>query len=178
MFPRILIVDDNLDDQFVQARTIRKIMPRGALLNCANSGEEAISYLIGEGKFSDRERFPFPTLLITDLNMPNGDGLSLLAFINNNPAWSVVPRIVFSSSTDDDDVRTAFMLGASAYHRKPLQLADTEKRLASILAYWSTSLVPPVDSCGRLLVGAVRGTRGNRYPPAEGNGNMERPPPA
>lgn len=34
-----------------------------------------------------------------DLNMLNGDGLSVLAFIQHNPAWSVVPRIIFISST-------------------------------------------------------------------------------
>lgn len=150
-------------------------MPPGATLNFVNCGDDAIAYMIGEGEFSDRGKFPFPTLIITDLDMLNGDGLSVLAFIENNPAWSVVPRVVFSSSNDSDDVRTAFMLGASAYHRKPLRLEETEKCLAAILGYWSTSLVPPVDSSGRVQVSTFPGLRGKRFPPAEGNGTMERP---
>ena len=176
MFPRILIVDDDLDDQFVEERALRKTMPAGATLNFANCGDEAVAYMIGEGVFADRARFPFPTLLITDIEMPHGDGLSVLAFIRHNPAWSVVPRIVFSSSTDEDDVRAAFMLGASAYHQKPLDIQGTEKCLAGILTYWSGSLVPPVDPSGRLLVGAFHGGCGGRYPPPQGTDKMQRPP--
>ena len=174
MVHRILIVDDDLDDQFVENRAIRKVMSPGSTLNFVNCGDDAVSYMVGEGKYSDRAKFPFPTLIITDLEMPSGDGMSVLAFIRNNPAWSVVPRVVFSSSDDWDDVRTAFMLGASAYHRKPLQLAETERCLAAILSYWSSSLVPPVDCNGRVLVSTLPGLRGKRFPPAEGNGTMER----
>lgn len=174
MVPRILIVDDDLDDQFVEGRSLRKLMSTGSTLNFASSGDEAIAYLIGEGEFSDRVKFPFPTLVITDLEMPNGDGFSILAFIRNNPAWSVVPRVVFSSSDNCDDVRTAFMLGASAYHRKPLQVEETERCLTAILRYWSSSLVPPVDSSGRVQVSTVPGARGDRFPPAEGSGSMKR----
>lgn len=169
-------MDDDLDDQFIATRSLQKVMPRGATLNHTECGDDAIAYMIGEGPFADRERFPFPTLLITDLNMPNGDGLSVLAFMQHNPAWSVVPRIVFTSSTNEDDVRTAFFLGASAYHVKPDTLRQTEECLRGILQYWATSLVPPVDACGRVLVSVHAGARANRYPPPEASRVMLRPP--
>lgn len=103
-------------------------------VNVVSSGDEGIEYMIGEGKFADRTKYPFPTLVITDLNMDQGDGFDVLEFMQNNPAWSVVPRVVFSSSDDDDDVRTAFLLGASVYHLKPAQSTDLEKSFGT---YWN-----------------------------------------
>lgn len=44
--------------------------------------------------------------------MADGDGFHVLEFLENNPAWNVVPRLMFSNSAHDDDVRTAYMLGA------------------------------------------------------------------
>jgi CheY-like chemotaxis protein len=176
MHPRILIVDDDVDDQFISVRALRQAMPQGGTLNCASSGNEAVAYMIGEGQFADRTRYPFPTLLITDLNMADGDGLAVLAFMHGNPGWSVVPRIVFSSSDNEDDVRTAFLLGASAYHLKSVDPRHNETCLSGILRYWATSLVPPVDEQGRLLVTAIAGTRGERFPPPPDSGErMQRP---
>lgn len=172
---RILLVDDDADEQFFTSRALRKILAIGATVNVVASGDEAIAYMIGEGKFADRKEFPFPSLVITDLNMEDGDGFDVLEFMQANPGWSVVPRIVYSSSDDDDDVRTSFMLGASAYHQKPGQTEGTEKLLREILEYWASSHVPPVDETGRLLVTKNVGRRGGRYPQITGGKLMTRP---
>lgn len=131
--------------------------------------------MIGEGKFADREAYPFPTLIITDLNMPHGDGFHVLEFLRGNPEWRVVPRIVLSSSEDDDDIRTAFLLGASAYHVKRSTATELEADLREILSYWASSKVPPVDTDGKLLRTQSAGHRGARYPQPEGGERMERP---
>lgn len=171
---RILLADDSLDEQFLTQRVLTKILPAGSTVRVVSSGNEAIAYMIGEGIFSDRESYPFPTLVITDLNMPEGDGFDVLEFIGSNPGWSVVPRIVLSSSDDQDDVRTAFYLGASAYHLKgaPERL-DSEMRL--IFEYWATSQVPPVDESGKLLKTTSDGKRGARFPQIEAGEVMKRP---
>ena len=171
---RILLADDSVDEQFLTKRALTKILPPGSAVRTVSSGNEAIAYMIGEGKFSDRESYPFPTLVITDLNMEDGDGFDVLEFLRSNPGWSVVPRIVFSSSDDEDDIRTAFFLGASAYHlkSKPTRL-DQEMR--QIFEYWATSQVPPVDESGKLLVTKSAGRRGDRYPQPQAGKVMKRP---
>ena len=53
----ILLVDDREDDRF----TVKRAMSKARMVNPvqeAGSGEEAIAYLRGEGKFSKREEFP------------------------------------------------------------------------------------------------------------------------
>jgi CheY-like chemotaxis protein len=90
----ILLVDDDLGRQFLTQHALRKTLSDRSTVHLANSGHEAIAYMMGEGEFSDRARHPFPTIVITDLNMPDGDGFDVLDFMRHNPEWNVVPRIM------------------------------------------------------------------------------------
>lgn len=173
---RVLVIDDDLDDQFFSQLALEKVLPAGSTVQTVNSGNQGIAFMIGEGKFSDRSAYPFPSLIITDLKMPDGDGFNVLEFLQNNPAWNVVPRLMFSSSDHEDDVRTAYMLGASAYHMKPTGKAETEQRMRSIVEYWASSEVPPVDRTGRVMGTNSAGRIGARYAkPVAGGASMERP---
>lgn len=172
---RILLADDNLDEQFLAERVLKKILPAGSTVHLVGSGNEAIAYMIGEGKFKDRKKYPFPTRLITDLNMADGDGFDVLEFVRSNPGWSCVPRIIFSSSKDEDDIQTAFLLGASAYHLKGSSLRELEEQMQWMIGYWASSEVPPVDENGRLLGTNSTGRKGARYARPKGGERMVRP---
>lgn len=173
---RVLVVDDDLDDQFFSQLALEKVLPLGSTVQVVNGGNQAIAYMIGEGKFSDRAIYPFPSLVITDLKMADGDGFNVLEFLKNNPAWNVVPRLMFSNSAHADDVRTAFMLSASAYHIKPVGRVETEQRMRSIVEYWAKSEVPPVDREGRILETNSAGRIGARYAkPHNAGTKMKRP---
>lgn len=170
----ILLVDDDLGQQFLTQRALKKALSPRSTVHLAKSGREAIAYMMGEGEFADRERHPFPTIVITDLNMPDGDGFDVLEFMQHNPEWAVVPRIMLSSSEDDDDVRTAYFLGASAYHIKHGGV-ELEACLRRLIEYWAGCQVPPVDETGRLLRTTSHGRCGARYPQLFGSAAMRRP---
>ena len=70
-------------------------------------GVEAIDYMTGEGKYSDRGKYPYPTFIMTDLKMPRADGFAVLEHLKANPAWATIPAVVLSASTDPDDIRTS-----------------------------------------------------------------------
>ena len=172
---RVLLIDSNRDDQYVEGFALVEVLKAGSTVNTVGSGDEAVAYMIGEGKFADREKFPFPTLIITDLSMEQGDGFDVLEFLAYNPAWSVVPRIIFAGSNNNDDVRTAYALGASAYHVKPASLADLKQRMRTIVEYWASSEIPPVDKTGLLLPTYNSGRKAARYPKPIAGAKMERP---
>lgn len=173
---RVLLIDDDIDEQFLSRLALEKALARLSTVQVVHSGNAAISYMIGEGKYADRQSYPFPSLVITDLKMQDGDGFNVLEFLQNNPAWNVVPRLMFSNSANDDDVRTAYMLGASAYHIKPMGQPELERRMQSIVEYWAGSEVPPVDINGRILPTQSLGRIGARYSkPVDGGAAMERP---
>jgi CheY-like chemotaxis protein len=172
---RVLLIDSNPADQFLEGHALEKALEAGSTLNTVSGGDEAVAYMIGEGKFADRDKFPFPTLIITDLKMEQGDGFDVLEFLAHNPAWSVVPRIVFTGSDYDDDVRTAYSLGASAYHVKPRGMEELRKQMLSIIEYWASSETPPVDKDGRLIPTGIKARIGARYPKPVAGQHMERP---
>jgi len=73
----ILVVDDNEDDITLMKRMFR----RSRILNpvqAVTTVENAICYLKAEGVYSDRARYPFPTLLFVDLRLSDGSGFDVL----------------------------------------------------------------------------------------------------
>jgi CheY-like chemotaxis protein len=159
----ILLVDDSADDL-----ELLRIVFRGLKIpnpiSCVRSGGEAIAYVNGEGKFAERVAYPYPNFILTDLNMPNGDGFALLENLKTHPAKSVVPAIVFSGSDDADDIKKAFLLGANSYFVKPAGLPELRHAVSTVYEYWKLVARPPVDDSGKLLPTESAGKLGERFP--------------
>ena len=66
---RILLIDNDINDQFLSQLALEKVLPAGSVVHTALSGDEAVAYMIGEGKFSNREIHPFPSLIITSAGL-------------------------------------------------------------------------------------------------------------
>ena len=161
--PTILIVDDSEDDQFLIKYTLKKVGVTDPI-HLLSDGVEAIAYMMGEGKYANREKFAYPTFIMTDLKMPRRDGFAVLEFLKSNPEWAVIPTIVFSASTDLDDIKKAYMLGASSYHVKPRTHGAMMHQMLVLHSYWMTCEVPEVDSTGRQKHTQSVGKLGERFP--------------
>lgn len=162
----ILVVEDDEHDQLFIRTALLKHLPSNSLIFTVNHARQAIAYLMAEGQYSDRVAFPFPTLIVTDLKMPVSDGFDLLDHRRANPQWITIPTVVLSSSTDPDDIRTAYLLGASSYHQKPQSFENLCTLAATIVSYWLSSLVPEVDVFGRQVLTRSEGKLGQRFPQA------------
>ena len=127
------------------------------------NGNEAIRYLTGEGKYAERSRFAFPGFLITDLKMAQGSGFVILEFLKRNPQLCIVPTLIFSASTDSDDVCKAYLLGAHAYLKKPTAFTDLVRLIKLFYEFWSECEVPEIDSVGHLLPTQSQGKLGETY---------------
>jgi len=112
-------------------------------LHIVRDGRELIAYLKGEPPFADPGR-QAPNIVLMDLKMPRMDGLDVLKWLRHNPDCSVIPVIIFSSSTLDQDVLQAYRLGANAYFEKPTDFQQLQAILLSILTFWSHARRPPV----------------------------------
>jgi CheY-like chemotaxis protein len=145
--PKILVVDDDLNDLMFIASAFRTV---GVLseLQTASSGDEAVAYLGGEGKYSDRSTYAFPDFVITDLKMPNGDGFSVLEHFKRNEVSAVIPIVVLSGSQDNDDIKKAYLLGASSYHVKPSSPLALRALVKALHDLWLMCEVPEVDRIG------------------------------
>jgi CheY-like chemotaxis protein len=128
-----------------------------------SGGRQAIAYMMGEGEFADRAKFAYPTFVLTDLHMSDGDGFSILEFLKTNPEWAIIPTIVLSHSANLDDIKSSYLLGASSYHIKPDSLTRMTQLILILHAYWMTCEVPEVDLTGRQLATDDRGRLSERF---------------
>lgn len=160
----ILIVDDQPNDLVFIENSFRAIGVTDPI-HLVHDGQEAISYMMGEGKYSDRSKYAYPTFITIDLKMPGADGFAVLEHLKNNPAWAIIPTVILTSSRDPDDIKKAYMLGASSYHVKPDSLEDLRQLLKVLHDYWMTCEVPQVDSTGHQLPTYSKGKLGERFAP-------------
>src|SRR5688572_4121291 len=94
--PTMLLVDDDADFLMFVERAFRKNGITSPI-HQVHDGKEAIAYMMGEGKFSDRNVYEYPTFILIDLKMPNTDGFTVLQHLKKNPEWAIIPTVVFSS---------------------------------------------------------------------------------
>ncbi len=158
----ILIVDDDANDLVLIERAFRDIGVTGPI-HTIIGGQEAIAYMLGHGKYSDRSVYAYPTFITTDLKMPGKDGFAVLEHLKINPEWAVIPTVVLTSSRDLDDIKKAYMLGASSYHVKPNTPDGLHQLLKVLHDYWMSCEVPEVDSAGRQLHTNSKGKLGERF---------------
>ena len=115
----ILVVDDDENDRFFIDLALQKTaLP--LLVKLTSDGAEAIAYLEGQGKFSDRNQFPLPSLIFVDLKMPRVTGFELLKWLKAQEVFRRIPAVVISSSGAQQDIDRAYDLGANVYLIKPV----------------------------------------------------------
>jgi CheY-like chemotaxis protein len=131
----ILLAEDNEDDILLMQRAFQKIDAKPAI-QVVRNGEEAIRYLEGEGEFADRKSFPFPALIISDLNMPRKDGFDLIKWLRAHPECFVIPIVVLTTSEPDGRIREAYRLGANACMRRPSTFDELLKLLRITTEFW------------------------------------------
>jgi two-component system chemotaxis response regulator CheY len=72
-------------------------------------------------------------LIITDINMPDINGLELIGFVKSNPAYQSIPLVIVSTEKSDEDKNRGMALGASAYVVKPFTKAELMKAVKGVL---------------------------------------------
>ena len=134
--PTLLIVEDSEDDIFFVQRIFQQIGAR-CDLQFARDGIEAIDYLSGKGRFSDRGAYPLPTVILMDLKMPRMNGFEVLEWMQKQPEIKLIPTVVVTSSTLQEDVTRAYRLGANAVMNKPVDKDSLTQMLKTFHVYWT-----------------------------------------
>jgi two-component system chemotaxis response regulator CheY len=103
----ILVVDDSAAMRSLLVSALETLGPLNIVQ--ANNGFEALRML-------PREHID---LVLTDINMPDINGLELLSFMRNNPLYKDVPVVVISTEGSRKDIEKGLALGANEYLVKP-----------------------------------------------------------
>ncbi len=160
--PTILVVDDDPNDLLLIQMAFKAVGVTSRV-QTAESGHEAVDYLVGEGKFADRSEYPYPDFVLTDLKMPGLDGFAVLEHLKRNPESAIIPTVILSGSQDNDDIKKAYLLGASSYHVKPSGAGELRALVKVLHDYWMMCEAPAVDIDGKQLATHGRHKLGERF---------------
>jgi CheY-like chemotaxis protein len=140
----VLLAEDDPDDVLLTQIAFERARLANPL-QVVRDGEEAIAYLRGEGAFADRERFPFPILLLLDLRMPRADGFQVLEWLRTQTEFGHLPVAIMTSSDHDPDISRAYGLGADSYLIKPPSATAMLDLVQRLHAYWLILNEAPVS---------------------------------
>ncbi len=139
----VLLVEDDLNDVFLVKRAF-KLARMERPPQVVTDGEEAISYLLGEGKYADRAAHPLPSLIVMDIKMPRKSGFEVLEWVKQQPGpLRRIPIVIVSGSDYPADINRAYELGANAYMVKPMDYRAVEHLFDSITHYWGWECAKP-----------------------------------
>jgi two-component system chemotaxis response regulator CheY len=118
----VLIVEDSATTRAMIKAVIEDMGEDFAALE-ANTGFEALKLL-------PQEQFD---LIITDINMPDVNGLELINFVKSNPNYRHIPMIIVTTERSMEDKERGLALGASAYVTKPFRAEELQDAIAKTL---------------------------------------------
>lgn len=131
----ILLVDDDPHDVLLVQQACRKAKLRHEI-QVVHDGERAIAYLAGTGSYHDRTLFPYPVLVLLDLDLPKHSGLEVLTWIRRHAKGRRLSVVIFTSSHESDDIHRAYDLGANSYLLKPVDVEALVHVVKMLEMYW------------------------------------------
>jgi CheY-like chemotaxis protein len=97
------MVEDNPRDEALTLRALKKSNIANDVV-VTRDGVEALDFLFGTGRYSERDTTEMPLLILLDLKLPKVDGLQVLQRIRTDEHTKRVPVVVFTSSSEDEDL--------------------------------------------------------------------------
>jgi len=131
----ILLVDDSDDDCTLMRRAFAKSHVLNPVL-AVHSGQEAIDYLSGTGKYANRAEYPLPALILLDIKMPGLSGLDVLRWVRSQPGLRTLRVVMLTTSSDLRDMNSAYQLGANSFLTKPVDFERFVEVTRALSGYW------------------------------------------
>ena len=124
----LLLVEDNPSDEELTLRSLKKHNIVNEVV-VARDGVEAVEYLLDDSK-------QLPDLVLLDHKLPRLSGLEVLQRIRTEERTKMLPVVVLTSSSQDEDIVSSYRMGANSYVRKPVRFSDFSEAVRQLGVYW------------------------------------------
>ncbi len=131
----IMVVEDNPDDEELTLRALRQ----GKIANeivVTRDGNEALEFVFGKGQYAGRNLERMPAVILLDLKLPKLSGLEVLKQLRSDPRTKLIPVVVLTSSSEDEDMLRSYQVGANSYVRKPVEFSSFANAVSQLGMYW------------------------------------------
>jgi CheY-like chemotaxis protein len=112
-----MLVDDSHEDAVLIRRSLKQAGLKDPVFHI-HDPRDAVAYLGGEGKHSDRRKYPLPDILLLDLKMPELDGFQLLKWARSQPHLARLVIVVVTRTDDPRLIQMCYQLGANTFLSK------------------------------------------------------------
>lgn len=135
----VLIVEDDAADVFMIEEALAEwhIPTR---LHVTNDGEQGTDFLRRRGAYADAPR---PAFVLLDLNMPRKNGFEVLSDIKSDRDLSIIPIVVFTTSSAQEHVLRSYRTHANAYVVKPSSFDEYQLAVRTIDQFYSQVVTRP-----------------------------------
>ncbi len=125
MLDKLLLIDDDIDELFLFEQALQEINI-SPVIYYAENGLDALNRL-NSNEIKD------PKIIFSDINMPVMDGWQFLKKIKSHNSYKQIPVIIYSTSSNKNEVARALELGATYFFTKPEHYEQLKYKLQSII---------------------------------------------
>jgi two-component system, response regulator len=138
----ILLVEDNPDDEELTLRALRQARIANEIV-VARDGSQALEFLFGTGAHAGRDLSKMPSLVLLDMKLPKLSGIDVLNRMRADARTRLLPVVVFTSSSEDEDMLSSYRSGANSYVRKPVGMSAFSHAVQQLGMFWMVTNEPP-----------------------------------
>jgi len=138
----ILLVEDSPQDAELTLRSFKKQNLANRVFT-VEDGAEALDFMLGRGKYAERDLDHSPKVVLLDLKLPKVSGLEVLRVLKQDERTRSIPVVIVTSSREDPDIKAAYGLGANSYVVKPVDFDAFADAVSTLGMYWLLVNQPP-----------------------------------
>ena len=120
----VLLVEDQLDASDLLERLVRQAYGEADITTCIT-----VSHALAQ---MDRRW----SLALIDLRLLDGSGIDVLRRMRSHPVTCLVPVVVLTSSSEEEDMLDSYQAGANSYIRKPVGFSEFVEVVSGLGVYW------------------------------------------
>jgi DNA-binding response OmpR family regulator len=132
---RILLVEDNPDDETLALRALRK-SEIASKVDVVRDGQEALDYMFRNGAYQSLRDTEAPCVILLDIQLPKLNGIEVLRCIRQNQKTALVPVVLLTSSDEEKDMLDGYRAGANSYINKPVDFNSFVEQIKLLGNYW------------------------------------------
>lgn len=136
---QILLVEDSPTDARLTLTALNSAKVANEVSH-VEDGVLAMEFLRRQGKY---QQAPRPDLILLDLNLPRKDGREVLEELKKDPDLSLIPVVVLTTSSAEQDILRSYQLHANCYVTKPVIFERFLQIVQSIEHFWLSVVVLP-----------------------------------
>jgi CheY-like chemotaxis protein len=134
LLPVILLIENEETDVFLFRRVLAISGFQGTV-HVASSVAIARDYFEGNGPYADRDQYPFPDLIVSDMSLAGEVGNDFLEWLRRQPEYLRIPFVFLTGTFIPQEFARAGQLGVDQYVHKTGDLQELQERVELILKF-------------------------------------------